>query len=62
MFMVKLFLENDEIEERRFITEKELASFLRIADLSDVVMIVITIEEPGQPRMLRILGEVELDD
>ncbi|MEM2163990.1 MAG: hypothetical protein QXR62_06195 [Candidatus Bathyarchaeia archaeon] len=61
MFMVKLFLENDEIEERRFITQSELASFLRIADLSDVVMIVITIEEPGQPRMLRIIKEAEID-
>jgi len=61
MFIMRLFLKNNEIEERRFSSQSELASFLKIADLTDVDLITITIED-SNPRMLRILGEVELDD
>ena len=61
MFIMRLFLKNNEIEERRFSSQSELASFLKIADLTDVDLITITLED-SNPRMLRILGEVELDD
>ncbi|MEM4497588.1 MAG: hypothetical protein QW692_02040 [Nitrososphaerota archaeon] len=48
MYEVRLILEGGKVEVRRFKTQSELGSFIRIADLSDVDLIIIKVEAPSE--------------